>query len=208
MHGGEPTPVTIGQKNSSDVHVEKSCADQLSPSIEWKANSNGSIPCPPKALGGCGEFLLDLKCIFPENWLPDLEEKAEEIVQNYESLKVSDECSCFQDGQIVLGNKNLRNASQRENSNDNHIYCPTARDIQHGDLDHFQRHWIKGEPVIVRHVLELTTGLSWEPRVMWRAFRTVRSKSTSSNSLTVNAIECLSWCEVSSTIPIVWLRYI
>ncbi|XXG60370.1 hypothetical protein AAC387_Pa04g2296 [Persea americana] len=200
MHGGEPTPVTIRQKNSSDVHVEKSCADQLSPSIEWKANSNGSIPCPPKALGGCGEFLLDLKCIFPENWLPHLEEKAEEIVQNYESLKVSDECSCFQDGQIVLGNKNLRNASQRENSNDNHIYCPTARDIQHGDLDHFQRHWIKGEPVIVRHVLELTTGLSWEPRVMWRAFRTVRSKSTSSNSLTVNAIECLSWCEVEITI--------
>lgn len=210
MHGGEPTPMATVQKIASDVHMEMSCADQLSPLIEWKANSDGSIPCPPKEMGGCGEFLLDLKCIFSANWLLDLEEKAEEIVRNYESLKVSDECSCFQEGQIDLGNKNLRKAAYRENSNDNHIYCPTARDIQHGDLDHFQRHWIKGEPVIVRDVLEHTTGLSWEPMVMRRAFREItRCNPDISKSLSVNAIECLSWCEVSSTILfILWLSYI
>lgn len=52
-------------------------------------------------------------------------------------------------------NKNLRNAASREDSS-NYLYCPSAIDIQQGDLDHFQAHWIRGEPVIVRDVLKLT----------------------------------------------------
>ncbi|RWW22402.1 hypothetical protein GW17_00013404 [Ensete ventricosum] len=70
-------------------------------------------------------------------------------------------------------------------------------DIQQGELDHFQKHWLKGEPVIVRDVLELTSGLSWEPMVMWRALREKKLTEKASERLTVKAIDCLYWCEVS-----------
>ncbi|RZR79721.1 hypothetical protein BHM03_00005521 [Ensete ventricosum] len=70
-------------------------------------------------------------------------------------------------------------------------------DIQQGELDHFQKHWLKGEPVIVREVLELTSGLSWEPMVMWRALREKKLTEKASERLTVKAIDCLDWCEVS-----------
>ncbi|KAF9610701.1 hypothetical protein IFM89_024140 [Coptis chinensis] len=40
-----------------------------------------------------------------------------------------------------------------------------TRDKQYSDLNHFQKHWIKGELVIVRDVLEFTSGLSWDPLV-------------------------------------------
>eukprot|EP00268_Persea_americana_P029377 TRINITY_DN2841_c0_g1_i3.p1 TRINITY_DN2841_c0_g1~~TRINITY_DN2841_c0_g1_i3.p1 ORF type:complete len:1600 (+),score=371.99 TRINITY_DN2841_c0_g1_i3:372-5171(+) len=201
LHGGKPTPMTAVQKSAIDLDVEMSHADPVSPLIEWKADGNGRIPCPPKELGGCGECLLDLKCIFPENWVEDLEAKAEEIVHNYEYPEMSKECSCFEDGQIGVANTNSRKAASREDSKDNYLYCPTARDIQHGDLDHFQRHWSKGEPVIVRNVLERTSGLSWEPMVMWRAFREIiRTKTDKSKSLSVKAIDCLDWCEVEINI--------
>uniref|UniRef100_A0A453MSL7 JmjC domain-containing protein n=1 Tax=Aegilops tauschii subsp. strangulata TaxID=200361 RepID=A0A453MSL7_AEGTS len=82
-----------------------------------------------------------------------------------------------------------------QNSSDNYIYCPNARDVQNGALDHFQEHWLKGEPVIVRDVLELTSGLSWEPMVMWRALREKKDKSEHER-LSVTALECLAWSEV------------
>ena len=69
------------------------------------------------------------------------------------------------------GNKNSRKAASREKSADNYLYCPLSNDIKQDDLKHFQRHWIKGEPVIVRGVLEQMSQLSWEPALMWRAIR-------------------------------------
>ncbi|KAK3144541.1 hypothetical protein QOZ80_4AG0314440 [Eleusine coracana subsp. coracana] len=76
---------------------------------------------------------------------------------------------------------------------------PTARDVQDGDLDHFQKHWIKGEPVIVRDVLALSSGLSWEPLVMWRALREMRDKEEP-EQLSVMALECLTSCEININI--------
>jgi lysine-specific demethylase 3 len=45
----------------------------------WKVNSDGSIPCPPKEIGGCGGTLLDLKCVFAEGMLADLEDRADKV---------------------------------------------------------------------------------------------------------------------------------
>ncbi|GKV21516.1 hypothetical protein SLEP1_g31490 [Rubroshorea leprosula] len=39
---------------------------------------------------------------------------------------------------------------------------------KNGDLEHFQKHWAKGEPVIVRDVLNDASGLSWEPMTVVR----------------------------------------
>ena len=90
---------------------------------------------------------------------------------------------------------NTRKAAFHEDSSDKFLYCPRAVDLNHGDLRHFQWHWSKGEPVIVSNVLECTSGLSWEPLVMWRAFRQI-SNSKYDVVLDVKAVNCLDWCEV------------
>ncbi|KAK1318201.1 hypothetical protein QJS10_CPB04g01378 [Acorus calamus] len=145
VHGGEP--LTEKESETMDVH-DNASSDRPMLLKEWKANSDGSIPCPPSGLGGCGCCLLELKCLFTEPWLLELYKKAKAVTSS-------------------------------------------ARDV---DLDHFQRHWVKGEPVIVSNVLELTSGLSWEPMVMWRALRETKHYRGFSDDLAVDAIDCLDLC--------------
>ncbi|ONK60423.1 uncharacterized protein A4U43_C08F18310 [Asparagus officinalis] len=203
LHGGVPCPVS----EDKDGEYGKQLVSKELALKEWKANSDGSIPCPVEELGGCGNALLKLKCMFAEEQLLELEEKASAIVGSNEFAGLclnSKNCSCFTEaGQINLASSMLCKAACREDSNDNYLYCPTARDIQHGELEHFQNHWVKGEPVIVRDVLELTSSLSWEPMVMWRALReTTKSKKSKvqSEQLAVKAIDCLDWCQVEINI--------
>ncbi|KAJ0024801.1 hypothetical protein Pint_07069 [Pistacia integerrima] len=68
-------------------------------------------------------------------------------------------------------NRDLVKAAHRDNSQDNYLYCPTATQVGNNEIEHFQMHWMRGEPVIVTNVLEKTSSLSWDPMVMWRAFR-------------------------------------
>jgi lysine-specific demethylase 3 len=90
----------------------------------------------------------------------------------------------------------IRKAASREDSSDNFLYCPRAVDHKE-NFRHFQWHWSKGEPVIVSNILESTSGLSWEPLVMWRAFRQIRN-TKHKTLLDVKAIDCLDWSEVCS----------
>ncbi|KAK9110157.1 hypothetical protein Sjap_018217 [Stephania japonica] len=129
--------------------------------------------------------------------------KAEEVGESYKFQGMSEpsrqQCSCSTS--VQFREKNLLKAASREDSDDNYLYYPTAEDAQHGELEHFQKHWIRGEPVVVKNTLEITTGLSWEPMVMWRAFREViKKKKKLSAELTVIAIDCLDWCEVDINI--------
>ncbi|XP_026427687.1 lysine-specific demethylase JMJ25-like isoform X2 [Papaver somniferum] len=170
----------------------------------WQMGRNGSIPCLAKEVDACDSGQLELKHILPKNWVSELKQKAEELAEKYKLLDVpatpAHKCSCFNSaGSIDLENSNLRISSCREDYDDNHLYCPSGSDMQHGDMEHFQKHWMKGEPVIVRNVVDLTDGLSWEPMVMWRALRQVTnpSKSKDPSSLTAKAIECLNWCEIN-----------
>ncbi|PWA85572.1 zinc finger, ZZ-type, JmjC domain-containing protein [Artemisia annua] len=103
-------------------------------------------------------------------------------------------CTCSEIESNVADDDQLRKAAYRESSDDNYLYCPRAIDIQSGDLKHFQWHWSKGQPVIVSNVLETTLGLSWEPMVMWRAFRQVTNVNHDM-LLDVSALNCLEWCE-------------
>lgn len=201
LHGEYPVPVPQDHECNS---VSKDPPTALK---EWKANSDGSIPCPPEEIGGCGNSLLELKCMFSEEELLELEEKAIAIVGSNEFSELSHRsthCSCFtESGHINSDSSMLRKAACREGSDDNCLYCPAARDVQNGELEHFQKHWVRGEPVIVRDVLELTSGLSWEPMVMWRALReTTKSKKSKvkTEQLAVKAIDCLDWCQVEINI--------
>ncbi|KAI3882606.1 hypothetical protein MKW92_035785 [Papaver armeniacum] len=209
LHGGAPLPVLEDVPGSSRVKcgseaIAVNAQNHVKLKPKWKAGSNGSIPCSSEEVDACGSGHLELKCILPENWVSELKRKAEEIALKYELWDVlatrKQRCSCFNSvGNIDLDKNNLRRSAYREDSDDNYLYCPIAREIQHGDMQHFQKHWVKGEPVIVRNVVDFTTGLSWEPMVMWRALRKVNN-SKSSPYLALKAIDCLDWCEVEINI--------
>ncbi|XP_072966548.1 lysine-specific demethylase JMJ29-like isoform X2 [Typha angustifolia] len=187
-----------------DMSTDRKTPVGKAPLEEWKANRDGSIPCPPVKMGGCASSVLELKCMIPEKLLPDLEEKAAAIVRNKKISKFKDSgkrCLCFDDtSKINSSGAILRLAANRENSDDNFLYCPTAKNIKDAELEHFQKHWVMGEPVIVRDVLELTSGLSWEPMVMWRALREKTQGKAQSEQFAVKAIDCLDWCEVEINI--------
>jgi [histone H3]-dimethyl-L-lysine9 demethylase len=174
-------------------------SEDHAPSLKrWRINNNGSVPCPPHKFGGCGSSLLELKCLFEGNFIADLLEKADSVVNSGTILDLEgSKCSCYTESDGINDGV-VRKSASRENSQDNYIYCPTARDVQNGSLDHFQEHWLKGQPVIVRDTLALTSGLSWEPMVMWRALREKREKKETER-LSVIALECLTWCEVCYT---------
>ncbi|KAF8411244.1 hypothetical protein HHK36_003791 [Tetracentron sinense] len=171
---------------------------------DWKGYyCNGCISCPPKELGGCGDGILDLRCIFPLNWTKELEISAEEIVCSYdfpENLDVSSHCSSCTGMHDKAGNRTLREAATRENSEDNYLYCPTVLDIQDENLEHFQKHWIKGQPVIVRNVLQDTSDFSWDPVVMFCTSLKRSSIKPENGKNAANAADCLDWSEVSFSI--------
>jgi lysine-specific demethylase 3 len=144
--------------------------------------------------------------MLPPNCVSELVCKATQLKETIE-LKDAKEtldnsCSCLKS---VTNNAddipdNTRKAAFREHSDDNFLYCPKAVDLHNHekDLRHFQWHWRKGEPVIVSNVLEsCTSGLSWEPHVMWRAFHQI-SDTDHNSFFNVKAIDCLDWCEVCS----------
>ncbi|KAF5200073.1 lysine-specific demethylase JMJ25-like, partial [Thalictrum thalictroides] len=185
-------------------------AQNASSMPEWKVEENGRIYCPPKEMGGCGNAFLELKYICKENWVSEMKVKAEMIVaggsrSDYGTSKHW--CTCFNSvGEVNVVDNKLRKAACREDSRDNYLYCPSAKDIQQSDLNHFQKHWVNGEPVIVQDVLESTSGLSWEPMVMCRALREKTNSRVfnqkkmkkiikGSSHLDVTAMDCLYWCE-------------
>ncbi|KAI3978003.1 hypothetical protein MKX01_032380 [Papaver californicum] len=193
MHAEPEEPL----KSDTNPEPTDLLEDHVKLKSEWKVADDCSIPC-----ASCGSGLLELKHILPENWVSDLVKSADEVATEFNIFDVpmtaTEQCSCSNPvGDADNNSDNLRRSASRE-VDDNYLYCPTARDIQHGDLEHFQKHWYRGEPVIVRKVKELTSGLSWAPLVMEKA---LREKSNSrvmkgEGYLDVTAMNCLDWCEV------------
>ncbi|XP_074566743.1 lysine-specific demethylase JMJ29-like isoform X2 [Curcuma longa] len=182
MHGGQPQQFTNKK--------EDSLLNDSDHFTGWKVKANGIIPCPHALVGGCGASHLELKYMFPKNFLVDLEVQAEEsikifgLTQTHNSMeKVERACACST-------TKNSRRASFRRNDMDNYLYCPLASDIKNDDQKHFRMHWLNGEPVIIRGVLE-ESRLIWEPSHMWRTKSKIPTELSS-----VRATDCLACCEV------------
>ncbi|XP_057787299.1 lysine-specific demethylase JMJ25-like isoform X2 [Salvia miltiorrhiza] len=198
LHGGKKNSNNVGNQS---LTMEDKLEDNLYSPSQWKSKGNGVISCPPETKGGCGEELLELKCLFPDEYVSKLLVEAKEILDAdkiesvAECLEKSCSCSKLLDGDEAMMSPKIRKAASREESSDNALYCPSAVDIEHGNLKHFQWHWSKGEPVIVSNVLETTLGLSWEPMVLWRAFRQIKNLKRGTY-LNVTAINCLDWREV------------
>lgn len=156
---------------------------------DWKANADGSIPCPPTEYGGCGYSSLILKRIFKMNWVAKLVKKVEEMVSG---------CKVYDDETLQKSGLSTRicQYSQRENSNDNFVYCPSSQDIKDEGIREFRKHWIKGEPVIVREVCDVSSMLGWDPMVMWRGIQETTEEKTKDDNRIVKAIDCLDRSEI------------
>lgn len=182
--------------------VGNTCLTSSIPVHQWKScNDDGSISCPPREFGGCGDGHLDLRCVFPVNWTRQLEVRAEEMVCSYEFpeiLDVSSPCSfCMAMDQGTEKIKELQEAANREDSNDNSLYCPTVQGLHDDNLEHFQNHWGRGHPIIVRNVLPGVSDLSWDPIVMFCTYLERSSAKSENDKEAVKATSCLDWCEVS-----------
>ncbi|KAL1221264.1 Lysine-specific demethylase JMJ29 [Cardamine amara subsp. amara] len=186
MHGIDYAEPSSSDCIPEDVEAKPSAAKR-------SATDNGSITCAAKELGGCGDCMLELKRILARTWLSDLEQKAETFLASYNTSTRVLKCRCS-----ALETDMTRKAAMRTGSNDNYLFCPESLDVlKEEELLHFQEHWTKGEPVIVRNSLDNTPGLSWEPMVMWRALcKNVNSTGSSKEMSQVEAIDCLANCEV------------
>ena len=202
---------------SAKYHVQESAKDTVSLVQSskhelpiWKVNADGSIPCPPKERGGCGFLQISLRQTGKPHWIPKLVKSVEAAVGNEKIIKPnpSEPCQlCFNENnpKSAVNCGCLREAAQREATPDNFIYCPTVEIIKKEGLKHFQRHWIKGEPVIVRNVVDKVASVSWEPMVMWRALReSDKNKFDDEETNSLKAVDCLDWCQVHS----LWMMYL
>ncbi|KAK7362966.1 hypothetical protein VNO77_05091 [Canavalia gladiata] len=174
------------------------------PILPERTNCNGidGVSCPPAELGGCGNSHLDLRSVFPSNWIKEMEVKAEEIVCSYDFPETSDKSSscslCFDTDHNTNRYKQLREAALREDSNDNYLFCPTVLDITGDNFEHFQKHWGKGHPIVVQDMLQSTSNLSWNPLIM---FCTYLEQSITRYENNKDLLEsCLDWCEVEINI--------
>lgn len=184
MHGGDPA-IDSNDRGAVKVYVASL--------VQWSPNEDGRISCPPTDLGGCGEWTLELKRIFPLGWISNVETNARDLLANSRAGQENSNCKCAPSGR----DQSFCKAASREGSDDNSLYCPTANDLQgEEDLLNFRAHWAKGEPVIVRKSLDCATGLSWEPMVMWRALCESSDSKICSKTSEVKAMDCLANCEV------------
>ncbi|KAK9057944.1 hypothetical protein SSX86_022783 [Deinandra increscens subsp. villosa] len=179
IHGGNPL---------QDSFHENSLKSPRHSAIKWLAEADGSLFCAPKEMGGCGDCVLELKRLLREDWISHLEAKAECILNKFKI----DESNIIPNSFTTVGKMYLE-AANREDSDDNYLYYPDSKEVE---LFRFRHHWAKGEPVIVKKVLEQTPGLSWEPTVMWRALCEHVDSNVSSKMSQVKAIDCLAGCEV------------
>ncbi|KAL4289496.1 hypothetical protein GQ457_14G010380 [Hibiscus cannabinus] len=186
--------IRVTRQTSERRHIDSSV------SLPSQKAPDGSVPmsCPPREFGGCGDGLLDLRCILPLCWFKELEVSAEEIVGSYELPEAFDTFSCCSlcpsTDYEAKGVKQLQEASRRENSNDNFLFYPTNLNIHGDNLDHFQKHWGKGHPVIVRNVLR-TTALSWDPIFLFCSYLK-NSLAKAENEELSKDTGCLDWFEV------------
>ncbi|KAL5566053.1 hypothetical protein UlMin_029217 [Ulmus minor] len=184
-----------GKSQDKEPAVEQPSASRVKINFsdkypDWKANSDGSIPCPPKEYGGCGYSSLNLSRIFKMNWVTKLVKNVEEMVSG---------CNVSDDGSLEKTEINDPRHCQyanREDGDDNFLYRPASEDIKSGGISDFRKHWARGQPIIVSQVFDSSSISSWDPMVMWRGIRETADEKSKDENRLVKAIDCFNWSEV------------
>ncbi|CAL9106172.1 unnamed protein product [Musa acuminata var. zebrina] len=166
----------------------------------WKANSDGTINCGPMEAGGCGSSKLVLRRIFKINWVAKLVKSAEEMVNGCTICDVDGLMRCPCTGNNTsesnwVSKFTRRQCSMRDGSDDNFLYFPLSEDIKHEGISHFHEHWVKGEPVIVRHTFECPLASSWDPSIIWKGIQETIDERMDEN-MKVKAFNCYDLSEV------------
>ncbi|KAI4369397.1 hypothetical protein MLD38_017839 [Melastoma candidum] len=129
---------------------------------DWRAGSDGRIPCPPKKYGGCGHPSLKLNRIFKMNWVAKLAKNVDEMVSGCRL----DTSNCRKDAGSNASVLATRSIS--EGGDTGGLYDPIAGNIRVRDISEFLMHFRMGEPVIVREVWDKSLSSGWDPIVIWR----------------------------------------
>ncbi|RID78334.1 hypothetical protein BRARA_A01175 [Brassica rapa] len=182
----------------------ESCKPPLSDA--WDQSLKEALTeCKLKDVKG-GRKNLSFRSLYSLELTRKLEISAEEIVSCYELPEVLDRylrCPFCPGREKQSGNSNdnhLKEASRRcEDVTGNFLYYPTAMDFQQNNLEHFQTHWSKGHPVIVRSVLKGGSSLNWDPVAMFCNYL------RNSNRKTGNTTDCMDWFEVEIGVKQVFL---
>ncbi|XP_024988763.1 lysine-specific demethylase JMJ25-like isoform X1 [Cynara cardunculus var. scolymus] len=161
--------------------------------ISWRFCADGSIRCPPKDLGGCGEAFLKLACFPPFNWTKDLEASARQIVFKYRFKKpfgiASSPCLLCEENND-MGSEKVGNLIK-----DIGLYFSTKQDFKDKNLEHFMKHWGEGQPLIIRDVLQSRPDLSWDFGFMFCEYLE-RSAESCKDTERVKSKSRSDWCEV------------
>ncbi|KAI3680618.1 hypothetical protein L6452_35391 [Arctium lappa] len=159
----------------------------------WNTNEDGSIQCPPKNLGGCGDGVLGLFCHPPVNWSKDLEASAKEIVF---ASKITQFLEVDYSGCGLCDERDQREGKNEDGIliNNKSLYFSIQEDLGDENLQHFTKHWVKGQPIIVRDVIGSESELSWDPISMFCMYLERSAKSR--NDKEVKLRNCSDWCEV------------
>ncbi|GJS94539.1 lysine-specific demethylase JMJ25-like protein [Tanacetum coccineum] len=151
----------------------------------WKTNEDGSIGCPPKNLGGCGDGILGLFSQLPMNWTKDLEENAKELVYSSSFTKFSD----FDSSYCAICDGNDKNEGENED-----LYFSIKQDLGDKNLEHFTKHWVKGQPLIIRDAIKSESELNWDPIFIIGQYLERSTKSRKEKAGKVKT--CSDWFEV------------
>lgn len=189
-------------KRRSNTLRQSSCKNSVGAPIIQRNLSvleDVNIPCPDHSFGGCGENHLDLRSVFPFGWMNELQTSVEEIIDSHvlpETPDYGPHCSlCRKIDHRVNRIRLLQETATRNDSSDNFLYYPTVQDLRIENLEHFQKHWGKGHPVILRNLIKSTSKLSWDPFIMFYNF--LGLKNSNHQHDTIKSKTCLDWCEVS-----------
>ncbi|KAI7736263.1 hypothetical protein M8C21_022713 [Ambrosia artemisiifolia] len=176
---GEPDSSRIQHEDVDILENQESPLEQrmrLSSKLhDWKANTDGSIPCPPKQHGGCGDSPLMLKRIFKMNWVAKLVKNVDEMVSGCKMYDISPQ--------------NIDDLSSI-------LYAPSCEDIKSEGISEFRKHWIKGEPVMIKGVCDESSMLGWDPMVMWKGIQETTEERTKEDNRIVKAIDCFDRSEI------------
>ncbi|KAI3836556.1 hypothetical protein MKX03_033044 [Papaver bracteatum] len=188
MHGELPLETLIKHNP-----VAKSPKNKVKLTSNLELKNDGSISCT-----SCGGP-FKLVSVLGKNKLPSLVKGAEDIMKKYEhpdAPRPSQQFSSLNSSVHLCDDNNLlRRAAYRKDGDDNFLFCPLAKDIKHRELEHFQIHWGRGEPVIVRNVNELSSGLRWDPPALLKAVREKANSKVIKGDFKV--VDCLDLSEVT-----------